>query len=167
MVTRNIIFAVGENGEFGNKGELPWDTHNKEDMLNFRNITLDTGVTICGYKTWESLDQIPLKDRKMIVIDNRVEWDYDYDDKTKVTFISDDFNLGKLIDGSYSVIGGKSLIEMELNSDIDYNVYVTVFDKSYEADVFIDLTLLADNMYTVCSEQKIEGGCIYTFKRGI
>lgn len=49
-----IAFAHGINGEFGNKGGLPWGAPLKEDMKAFVEFTKDC-VLVMGRNTFESL----------------------------------------------------------------------------------------------------------------
>lgn len=64
----NLIFASGENGEFGTANGLPWE-RNKADMEHFKEST-SGGAVLMGYKTFETLGSKPLKDRLNIVLTN-------------------------------------------------------------------------------------------------
>lgn len=59
-----IIAAVGKNGELGKNGDLCF--HIKEDMKFFRETTMFHHV-IMGKKTWKSIGEKPLKNRKNYV----------------------------------------------------------------------------------------------------
>lgn len=85
-----FIFATGPNGEFGNKGGLPWPK-NITDLKKFKKITSTvdyssddgeptpsyvTNAVIMGRKTWDSLPESsrPLRDRfNVVVSSNPVE----------------------------------------------------------------------------------------------
>ncbi|MBT3236322.1 MAG: dihydrofolate reductase [Bdellovibrionales bacterium] len=60
----SIIVAVGQSGQIGLKGQLPW--HLPEDLKNFRQITMGHHI-VMGRKTFESIGR-PLPGRKMVVI---------------------------------------------------------------------------------------------------
>jgi dihydrofolate reductase len=57
------VFALGEAGEFGLRGGLPWGRI-KEDMKIFREHTMGR-VVVCGPKTFKSMG--PLKGRTIAV----------------------------------------------------------------------------------------------------
>ena len=67
-MTVGIIVAVSPEGVIGVDGNIPW--HYSADMKRFKRITTGTTV-IMGRRTWESLPQRPLKDRRNIVITSR------------------------------------------------------------------------------------------------
>ncbi|ADM79948.1 Frd dihydrofolate reductase [Aeromonas phage phiAS5] len=62
------VFATGKNGEFGNKGELPWG-HCKEDMKHFMKTTAGACL-VMGAKTFMSLPSA-LKNRTNVVISSQ------------------------------------------------------------------------------------------------
>jgi dihydrofolate reductase len=61
----SIIVAVSEDMGIGKNNELLW--HISEDLKRFKKLTLGNSV-IMGKKTWESLPNRPLKERKNIVL---------------------------------------------------------------------------------------------------
>jgi len=69
----SIIVAIGENNGIGKNGKIPWK--NKDDMTNFKNITIGKGnnAVIMGRKTYESIPKgkRPLKNRKNIIISSK------------------------------------------------------------------------------------------------
>lgn len=52
-MTLHFILAVGEKGELGYNGGLPW-RYLSEDMKMFRELTLNQ-IVIMGRKTWEGV----------------------------------------------------------------------------------------------------------------
>jgi dihydrofolate reductase len=64
----SAIVAVDENWGIGFNGQLL--EHNPVDMKHFKNLT-ETGIVICGRKTWESIPNHPLSKRLAIVITNQ------------------------------------------------------------------------------------------------
>lgn len=61
----NLIFARDLNGLIGLDNDIPW--HIPEDLKQFRGLTLSHTV-IMGRKTFESLDNEPLKGRYNIIV---------------------------------------------------------------------------------------------------
>jgi dihydrofolate reductase len=60
-----LIAALTEQGVIGNQNKLPW--HFPEELKYFRKVTLGKPV-IMGRKTFESLGNRPLPDRKNIIL---------------------------------------------------------------------------------------------------
>ena len=65
-----IIACVGKNRELGKDGDLCF--HLREDMAFFRETTTGHPV-LMGYKTWLSLGEKPLKNRKNYVLTHHPE----------------------------------------------------------------------------------------------
>ena len=61
----HIIWAQDNSGGIGKNNTLPW--HISEDLINFKKITLNNTI-IMGRKTWESLSEKPLPNRRNIVL---------------------------------------------------------------------------------------------------
>ena len=61
----SIIAAIGKNNEIGKKNKLLW--HLPADMKHFREITSGRTV-IMGQKTFESIGNRPLPNRRNIVL---------------------------------------------------------------------------------------------------
>jgi len=59
-----LIAAVGERGELGYRGALPW--HLPDDLQRFKALTLGAPV-VMGRKTWQSLGR-PLPGRRNVVV---------------------------------------------------------------------------------------------------
>jgi dihydrofolate reductase len=68
MVAINIIAAISRRGGIGLNNKIPWNL--KGDMSHFKKLTTGNGnnSVIMGRKTWESLNNKHLKNRKNIVI---------------------------------------------------------------------------------------------------
>lgn len=66
-----IIAALAEsNGAIGHQGKLPWSL--PEDLVRFRQLTLNHTV-IMGRKTWEfDLEKRPLKLRSNIIVSSQL-----------------------------------------------------------------------------------------------
>ncbi|QYA57434.1 putative dihydrofolate reductase [Hafnia phage vB_HpaM_SarahDanielle] len=65
-MTIKAIFATDSVGTFGVGSKLPWPK-NKEDMLYFKNMTMNT-IVVMGYNTWQSIGEKPLTDRVNVVV---------------------------------------------------------------------------------------------------
>lgn len=67
----SLIVAISSNNIIGNNNEIPWKS--KKDLKYFKNIT-EGGIVIMGRKTFESLNNKPLKNRKNIIITSNNEF---------------------------------------------------------------------------------------------
>lgn len=165
---KGIIFAIGIDSSFGNKGGLPWDSHDKDDMAHFRCITKKYKNIVMASNTYHSLPSL-LPKRNHFVITSKEK----PDEPNDVVFInpySENFEVVDKILGDtdvdeYLVIGGKKLIESALNSSIDFTVYLTIIEGLYEADVRINLSLLNRNGYVVKSKDRYDNCTIYKIER--
>lgn len=145
----NIIIAIDPNFVIGYNNRIPWPKDEyKEDLKHFRKITSNTNLTnylICGYKTYESMKGIKLKNRRLVVI-NKYAIGIDYHGEDNSIHVKD---IGKALDvcknhkelgkcDKIFLIGGKKSIEEGL---LDYNidtVYLTQIKKKYKGDVLIN-----------------------------
>lgn len=64
-----LISAVAPNGAIGHNGKMPWPRV-AEDLAWFKEVTLNHTV-IMGRKTWESLGEKPLPQRRNIVLSHK------------------------------------------------------------------------------------------------
>ena len=64
----HLIWAQEINGGIGKDGKLPW--YISEDIQNFKKLTLDSTI-LMGRKTWESLPNRPLSNRRNIVLSSK------------------------------------------------------------------------------------------------
>lgn len=69
----NIIAAIGQRGQMGLDGALPWRC--PEDLRLFKRVT-SGGAVIMGRRTWESLNARGLPDRKVIVVSRSLAVEY-------------------------------------------------------------------------------------------
>lgn len=77
------ILAVGENGEIGQNGDMPWGRGLPKDLEYFKNVTLGQ-VVVMGNKTFESLNKKPLEGRSNRVLTSVI------DPLSKLGYISQD-----------------------------------------------------------------------------
>lgn len=142
-----IVFAMGSNYAFGNKGALPWP-HCKRDMKNFVAQTSYTGTTqpvmLMGASTFCSLPSklkgrvhavMSSKHRDAILTKNN--------NRSDMVFGGDVVNaLGELsrVHDHICVIGGIGIIRDSLSLADEINL--TVFDGEYEHDVSVPTDVL-------------------------
>ncbi len=130
----NAIFAVDFNGGMGFNGTLPWP-HNKEDMTNFYNTTVNQ-VVVMGRRTWDDPKMPkPLSDRTVYVATHRPVH--------QAGAISGDIVQELLrIEQQHSdkqifVIGGTKLLEAA--KPLLDRVYVSYFRGAYRSDVRLNV----------------------------
>ena len=127
MIT--FVWAEDENGVIGYKGTLPWDL--PSDMQFFKKVTL-TGDVVMGRKTYESIPNRPLKNRKNIVLTR--DENYEVDSNVKLVHRKESvLEYAKKSNKDVHVIGGSSLFEM-FQEDVD-KLYRTVIHHSFKGDV--------------------------------
>jgi dihydrofolate reductase len=101
-----IIAAVSLNGVIGcmkkDKPVIPWNY--KHDMLHFKTSTINSNV-IMGRRTFESMNETPLKNRTNLVVSS-----YNYDDVINCDSISNALN-SRDKDKDTWFIGGVSIYE--------------------------------------------------------
>lgn len=143
----NVIVAYSDDQIIGYDNHLPWSY--KEDLRYFRSITTTTddplkrNIIIFGYKTYESLNKKPLKDRINIIISSRNNNENDED-----LFFADSLgscmeSCRKLIEDNKAekifICGGETIYKYFFTSfyykylDI---VYVTRIKKKYEGNKY-------------------------------
>lgn len=129
----NAVFAVAENGAFGNKGGLPWP-HLLEDLKLFKRLTEGTTL-VMGRSTYESLPIRASEKRNFLVATTKPL------DRFTHKYIYSIHHLGTLDLGSmarqnqtYTIIGGASLLTPEILKHCN-NVYVSHIEGSFDHDV--------------------------------
>ncbi|WP_342268576.1 dihydrofolate reductase [Spiroplasma endosymbiont of Aspidapion aeneum] len=138
MIT--LIWAMTENNVIGYQNRVPW--YIKEDLLHFKNYTLNKTV-VMGRVTFESLNCVPLKNRKNIVVSHNVDLKDKYRD---VVFINDFYTFLKDNNDSEEeivVIGGAQIYEIALPyasrlviSIIKHKNYGDVYFPKFSLDKF-------------------------------
>lgn len=138
------IFAIGANGEFGNKGKLPWK-HCPEDMKHFQQYTFGQ-VVVMGRNTWNSLPPKKLPDRMCFVVDRGEQNEYNnacengveyVDVKTKDLhqFLYDLSSVSGQSGMDVIVIGGMSLILDAIQVADEASITIVGYQDFYECDV--------------------------------
>lgn len=157
----NIIAAVGENWEIGNKGELLVSI--PQDQKMFRKET-EGNVVVYGRKTLETFPQKqPLVSRKNIVLSKNP--DYKVRNAEVVHSVEECLELLKQYpsDRIY-IIGGQSVYEQFLPyCDV---AHITKISKKYVADAFFpNLDESAEWEMTAESEEQTYFDLEYYFQK--
>lgn len=129
----SIIAAVAANGAIGNKGDLIYRL--PSDLVRFKKLTTAHSV-IMGRKTFESLPNGPLPNRKNIVITSR---NLGRDDIVCAESIEDAVIKANACepDEEIFIIGGASVYSEMLKRDLIDKIYLTeIGDTPEEADAF-------------------------------
>ena len=130
------IFAVGEDGAFGNAGMVPW--YLPDDFKHFKRVTLG-GKIVMGRNTFESLPGI-LPNREHIVLSTGM-------DTTRNVRVYGD--IGSLIVGegnNFWVIGGPSVLS-GIGESLGYDVvYLTTVAGKHTHDVSMNYHAVVDGM---------------------
>lgn len=142
----SFIVATSLNGVIGNNNKLPFSC--KEDMLRFKNVTMDN-IVIMGRKTYESIGMI-LPGRINIVISTSYEEEHkeiDVEQNSSYSTRLLKFNsLIKALEFSKNlsresepnkkifIIGGGTLYDQILH--LCNKIYLTVFLEEVEGDTF-------------------------------
>ncbi|MBL7110720.1 MAG: dihydrofolate reductase [Bacteroidales bacterium] len=131
----SIIVAVAENYAIGKDNKLLW--HLPNDLKRFKRLT--TGYTIImGKKTWESLPNQPLPNRRNIVITD--DPDDLFEGAEMATSIETALALCDPEDENF-VMGGASIYQQFL--PLTDRLYLTRIHKSFDGDAFFpELNLL-------------------------
>ena len=132
----SAIVCIGYNGSIGNKGQLLY--HIPEDMKRFRKTTVGHTV-IMGRKTFESLPDGPLSNRRNIVISKTLKNSAGIE-----VFSSLEAALDACKDESEVFIIGGAQIYKEC-VDIVNRLYITMVDDRQspkDVDTFLDERIL-------------------------
>lgn len=120
-----IIVACTIDGGIGLDGKLPWN-YIKDDMAIFKNITFGNTI-VMGRKTWDSLPQKPLKDRRNIVISSS---NIKNNDVIQLSSIED--AVAKYPNALF--IGGSSIYNYLITNDLVTEAYISIIKNKYDCD---------------------------------
>lgn len=150
----SIIVAIARNRAIGMNNQLLW--HIPDDFRWFKKNTAGHPV-IMGRRTWLSLPNQPLPDRKNIVITD----DPDDDFPGSVCVGSIEGAVDQMdINGENFIIGGAMVYRQFL--PLAQKVYLTIVDREYDADVWFPE--LADNEWKeTYREEHLNGDPGFTF----
>jgi len=124
----SIIAAIADNLAIGKDNKLPW--HLPADLKHFKVLTTGHAV-VMGKRTFESLPNGPLPNRKNIVLTSIPEGNFDK--YYEATSIKDAMELCDNEDQVF-IIGGSSIFAQAIQ--IVDNMYVTWVHEKFEADTF-------------------------------
>jgi dihydrofolate reductase len=154
----SAIAAMSRNHVIGKDNKLPW--HIPAEFAYFKRVTLGKPV-IMGRKSYESLGK-PLPDRTNIVISRRPE--KIEGDIIAVSTVEEAVARAKEIakrDGvdEIFIAGGSQIYQAAL--PVTDRFHLTVIDKDYEGDTFLNLDL---NGWREVSSQSFAGPPPYTIR---
>ncbi len=129
MLKVSIIAAVSTNYSIGKNNSLPW--HLPADMKHFKEMTIGNAV-VMGKRTFESLPNGPLPNRKNIVLTTIMEGNYDK--YYEATSLRDAVELCENEDNLF-VIGGASLFKQALVFPGIDTMYITWVHAEIDGDV--------------------------------
>ena len=122
MKVINAIVAVGNQGQIGLKGKIPWsDLH---DLIWFKNMTMDS-IVICGYNTYKDL---PKLEGRIVVLDNK--------DSTPEEFLE-----SIRTDKPIWIIGGAKTYEKYKH--LINRWYISKINYDGEADTYFDYSVIS------------------------
>jgi dihydrofolate reductase len=136
----SLVVACDENGLIGDGNKLPW--HLPADMKHFRELTLGKNV-LMGRKTYESLGEKTLPQRKNIILSRTITPNYEYffqgdKDLLVINNIDEVIRLFRGLD--IYVIGGAEIYRQFMNfADI---IYMTQVHGEFSGDTYFPLDLL-------------------------
>ena len=151
----HLIWAQEINGGIGKNGKLPW--HISEDLQNFKKLTLDSTI-LMGRKTWESLPNRPLSNRRNIVLSSKEVPDVE-------CYISIEECIKKLnnegIDKLF-VIGGSTVYRNFIHRADE--LHITDVDKMTKGiDTYFPVTMLKiKKEFKKINEMELSKKAIYT-----
>lgn len=130
-----MMMAMDKNKLIGQAGGMPW--HVPGEMAYFKRVTLGKPV-VMGRKTYESIGK-PLPGRPNIVVTRDADWFAD--NVTIVHSLDDALTAGSEAAEQASaseimIIGGAGLCRDAM--PITQRLYLTVIDKAYEGDTWLD-----------------------------
>ncbi len=126
----SIIVAVADNYAIGKNNQLPW--HMPADLKHFKDLTTGHAV-VMGKRTFESLPNGPLPNRKNIVLSTVLEGNFDK--YYEATSLRDALDLCEHEEKVF-IIGGASLFTQALNyAGID-KMHITWIHADIDADIF-------------------------------
>jgi len=124
----SIIAAVADNYAIGKTNQLLW--HLPADMKHFKEMTTGHAV-VMGKRTFESLPNGPLPNRKNIVLTSIP--DGNFDKYYEATSIHDAIELCEREEEVF-IIGGASIFNQAIK--IADRMYITWVHDKFEADTF-------------------------------
>ncbi len=128
MKNISIIAAIGKNNELGKNNDLLWRI--SEDLKRFKRITSGHTV-IMGRKTFNSINNKPLPNRRNIVITSNTS--LSFPNINIVHSIEKAIELSKS-DNEAFILGGAEIYKQFI--PYAYRMYLTRVHRAYDADTF-------------------------------
>ncbi len=150
-----LIAAMDKNRVIGHKNALPW--HLPEDLKYFKRITSGKTV-VMGRKTFESMNQKPLPNRRNIVLTQNP------------TFIASGCEVLNSVDSvcqldtgndEIMIIGGAAIYAAFL--PLASRLYLNFIEKTYQGDTFFPK--FDEKEWTVVSTEAFNGFSAKIFDR--
>ncbi len=126
----SIIAAVADNYAIGKNNKLLW--HLPADMKHFKDMTTEHAV-VMGKRTFESLPNGSLPNRKNIVLTSIPEGNFDK--YYEAVSLRDAIELCENEDEVY-IIGGATIFKQALEYPGVDTMYITWVHEEFEADAF-------------------------------
>jgi dihydrofolate reductase len=126
----SIIAAVADNYAIGKDNKLIW--HLPADLKHFKNRTTGHAV-IMGKRTFESLPNKPLPNRKNIVLTSIPEGNFDK--YYEASSLRDAIELCDKEDEVF-IIGGATIFKQALTFPAVDTLYITWVHEEFDADAF-------------------------------
>lgn len=152
----SIIVACDPRGVIGKENKLPWRL--PEDLKLFRERTLGHAI-IMGRKTWDSLPKKPLDGRANVVL-TRNFYEAPKDKNLGPFYCGSLMSALKCIgnleiykDKEIFIIGGSTVYETALKSDIVDKIIMSKTNDTYDGDVYFP-ELEKDKWKTIATEYK-------------
>lgn len=124
------IWCVDNANGIGLNNKLPWS--NKNELLWFKKMTSNHNI-IMGRKTFESLNNKPLKNRTNIVLSKSLKQQI----KDNLIIVNDFNKIEQSNNKINFIIGGKQIIETYYKK-CDY-IFVSNINKNYQCDTHINI----------------------------
>lgn len=128
MIT--FVYAQDHHGGIGYQQQLPW--YLPSELQYFKRITMGHAI-VMGRKTFESMNQRLLPDRRTIVITRDQDYSKEIPNLTVVTSIDPILELSKREE--VMVIGGAQIFDL-FDKYVD-KIYRTLVDGEFQVDTFV------------------------------
>lgn len=125
----SIIAAVARNNAIGKANKLPW--HLPADLKHFKSLTIGHAI-LMGKRTFESLPNGPLPNRKNIVLSSVMSEGVN-ESYFEANSIEDALELCENEEQVF-IIGGCAVYKQSF--DFADDMYITWIDEEFEADAF-------------------------------
>ncbi len=130
------LMACDPRGLIGKNGWIPW--YYPQEFEHFKR-TIGMSPLVMGFKTFESLPESILRDRRSIVF-SQTRTETRSHDVTVVSSLDEFLSLG--IREEIFMIGGAEVAHLFLKNKMIKEFILTKIKKAYDGDAFLDIGLL-------------------------